>query len=232
MQSPAWNRCLLLLDAMGTLVKLEPPVEPLRRELELRFGVRVSMREAERAIAAEITYYRTHMDDGRDPAGVAALRARCAEALRGALPPSAGLRDVDGEALTEALLASLRFSAFPDASAALGSARARGQRVIVVSNWDSSLSHVLERVGLASLLDRVITSAEVGARKPAAAVFEAALAAARVTPAQALHVGDSLEEDVAGARAAGIAALWLNRDGAGAPPGVSMIRSLDELSEN
>jgi putative hydrolase of the HAD superfamily len=232
MQPPGFDRCLLLLDAMGTLVKLEPPVEPLRRELKVRFGAGVSTSEAERAIAAEITYYRAHMDEGRDPAGVAALRARCAEALRETLPPSAGLRDVDGEALTEALLASLRFSAFPDASAALSSARARGQRVIVVSNWDSSLAQVLERVGLASLLDRVITSAEVGARKPAPAVFEAALAASRVTPAQALHVGDSLEEDVAGARAAGIAAVWLNRDGADTPPGVSMIRSLKELSEN
>lgn len=217
---------------MGTLVKLEPPVEPLRRELGRRFGVKISMREARRAIAAEITYYRAHMNEGRDPAGVNALHRRCAEALREALPPSGGLRDVDGEALTEALLASLRFSAFPDARAALSSARGRGLRVIVVSNWDSSLAHVLERVGLAPLLDGVITSAGVGARKPAAAVFEAALAAARVTPAQALHVGDSLEEDVAGARAAGIAALWLNRDGLAAPPGVSMIRSLDELSEN
>jgi putative hydrolase of the HAD superfamily len=209
---------------MGTLVKLEPPVEPLRRELELRFGVRVSVSEAQRAIAAEITYYRAHMDEGRDAAGVGALR--------GALPPRGGLRDVDGEALTEALLASLRFSAFADASDALSKARHRGQQVIVVSNWDCSLAQVLERVGLASLLDRVITSAAVGARKPAAAVFEAALAAARVTPAQALHVGDSLEEDVAGARVVGIAAVWLNRGRAAAPPGVSMIRSLDELSEN
>jgi putative hydrolase of the HAD superfamily len=221
-----------MLDAMGTLVKLEPPVEPLRRELELRFGVKVSLPEAARAIAAEITYYRAHMDEGSDPAGVAGLRARCAEALRGALPRSSALDAVDREALTEALLASLRFSAFPDACAALNSARHRGERVIVVSNWDSSLAQVLERVGLAPLLDRVITSAEVGARKPAAAMFEAALAAARVTPAQAMHVGDSLDEDVAGARAAGIAAVWLNRDGAGAPPGVSMIRSLDELGEN
>ena len=147
---------------MGTLVKLEPPVEPLRRELKLRFGVKVSVSEAEGAIAAEITYYRAHMDEGRDPAGVEALRRRCAEALREALPPSTGLRDVDGEALTEALLASLRFSAFADASPALSRARGRGERVIVVSNWDSSLARVLERVGLAPLLDRVITSAGVG----------------------------------------------------------------------
>ncbi len=219
-----------MVDAMGTLVKLESPVEPLRRELETRFGVHVSAGEAERAITAEIVYYRAHMDEGRDPAGVAALRARCAEALRDALPPSPALDAADGQALTEALLASLRFSAFADAAAALSSARHRGERVIVVSNWDSSLAEVLERVGLAPLLDRVITSAEVGTRKPAAAPFEAALAAARVTPAQAMHVGDSLEEDVAGARAAGIAAVWLNRDGIGAPPGVSMIRSLNDLS--
>jgi FMN phosphatase YigB (HAD superfamily) len=50
-----------------------------------------------------------------------------------------------------------------------------------------------------------------------------------VGPADALHVGDSLAEDVAGARAAGIAALLLVRDGTPAPAGVETIRSLREL---
>ena len=42
-----------------------------------------------------------------------------------------------------ALLAALRFAAYPDAAAALTAARARGARVIVVSNWDASLPRVL-----------------------------------------------------------------------------------------
>jgi putative hydrolase of the HAD superfamily len=76
----------VLLDALGTLVRLEPPAPRLRRELASRFGLRVSEAEAELAIAAEIAYYRAHLDEGRDLSSVAALRVRCAEALAAALP--------------------------------------------------------------------------------------------------------------------------------------------------
>ena len=45
---------------------------------------------------------------------------------------------------------------------------------------------------------------------------------------QTVHVGDSLENDVAGARAAGIRPVLVRRDGA-APPGVESIATLREL---
>ena len=118
---------------------------------------------------------------------------------------------------------------FDDAREALQAARQHGLRVVVVSNWDSSLAQVLERVGLADVIDGVVSSAAVGAAKPDPAIFEAALALARVAAGEALHVGDSLEHDIAGARAAGIAAVWLNRDGAAAPTGVRAVGSLREL---
>ena len=57
----------------------------------------------------------------------------------------------------------------------------------------------------------MVTSAAAGAGKPDPAIFEFALEAAGCRAAQALHVGDSLEEDVTGARAAGIEVVWLNR---------------------
>jgi putative hydrolase of the HAD superfamily len=236
MQPTASDRRALLIDAMGTLVRLEPPAPALRRELSRRFGAKVSLAQAERAVAAEIGYYRAHMEDGRDAVSVQALRHRCAEALREALPASARLRRVDSASVTEVLLASLRFSAFDDARGALEAARNRNERVIVVSNWDASLSEVLERMGLAPLLDGVVTSAAAGARKPQPAIFERALELAGVGAERAVHVGDSLEEDVGGARAAGIAAVWLNRahpprpPRASGPPEVLTIASLSELS--
>jgi len=45
-----------------------------------------------------------------------------------------------------------------------------------------------------------------------------------------VHVGDSLEEDVVGARAAGIEAVLLRRDGRPGPSGVRTIASLAELA--
>ena len=101
---------------------------------------------------------------------------------------------------------------------------------MVVSNWDASLPEVLERVGLGPCVDAVVSSAEVGAAKPAPAVFEAALERAAVGAAEALHVGDSLAEDVAGARAAGVAAVLLDREGTRGFDGVEVITGLGELA--
>ncbi len=219
----------LLLDALGTLLSLEDPAPALRAELAQRFGVQVTEAQARRAIAVEISYYRAHFDDGSDPAALAALRSRCAEALRAALPADDRLAAVDGDAMTSALLASLRFSAFADARPALVKARGRGRRLIVVSNWDVSLHEVLDRLGLAPLLHGVVTSAGAGARKPSAVIFQRALALARVQPREAVHVGDSIEDDVAGARAAGIEAILLRRDGTAGPAGVPTIATLAAL---
>jgi putative hydrolase of the HAD superfamily len=219
----------LLLDALGTLLSLEDPAPLLRAELAQRFGVRITEAQARRAIAAEIAYYRVHFDDGRDPATLAALRRRCAEALRSGLPADDRIAEIDGDAMTAALLASLRFTAFADARPALIKARGRGRRLVVVSNWDVSLHERLEQLELAPLLDGIVTSAGAGARKPSAAIFQRALALAEVPPSDAIHVGDSVEDDVAGARAAGIEAILLRRDGTAGPAGMPTIATLAAL---
>jgi putative hydrolase of the HAD superfamily len=230
----------LLLDAMGTLVRLDPPGPRLRRELAGRFGLTLSPSETEQAMAAEITYYRRHMHRAADPAGVDALRLAAARALRAGLPEGSRLPAVSDGALTQALLAALHFTAYPDALPALEAARKRGLRLVVVSNWDSSLPEVLDRVAVGARVDGVLTSAATGVVKPDPAIFAAALAVAGVPAAQAVHVGDSLEEDVAGARAAGIRPVWLDRTGAGAgerdverdggDPDMVRISSLAELA--
>lgn len=222
----------VLLDALGTLVELEPPAPLLRTELSARFDLELSEADCARAIAAEIGYYRAHLDEGRDRASLAELRRRCAVALRGALPGTAQDATRDLVALTEALLSSLHFRPYPDAAPALREWRERGLRLVVASNWDVSLHDVLDRVGLGPSLDGVVTSAEAGARKPDPALFLEALRVAGVAADEAIHVGDSVEEDVRGARGAGIEAVLLRRDGAAAPaPGVRTVVSLTELIE-
>ncbi|HEV7177637.1 MAG TPA: HAD-IA family hydrolase [Solirubrobacteraceae bacterium] len=219
----------ILLDALGTLLELEPPAPRLRTELLQRFGVRIGETDAQRAIAAEIGYYRAHLDEGRDSVALAELRSRCAEALREGLPDDERIAAIDNAALTSALLASLRFEPFADVRPALAAARAAGRRLLVVSNWDASLNEVLDRLGLSPMLDGVVTSAEFGERKPAPEIFEHALALAGVAADEAIHIGDSLAEDVAGARAAGIEAVLIKRDGEPGPPGVRTIATLAAL---
>jgi len=219
----------ILLDALGTLVALEPPAPRLRAELAARFDLEVSEEEAARAITAEIAYYRAHLDEGRDEASLLLLRRRSAEVLRSALPGD-GADRLPLDPLVEALLAALHFIPFPDVRPALEAARARDQRLVVVSNWDVSLIGVLRALELESLLDGIVTSAGAGARKPAPAIFEQALALAGVPAADATHVGDTLDEDVAGARAAGIEPVLIRRGGGPAVPGVRTISSLAELA--
>jgi putative hydrolase of the HAD superfamily len=225
---PAPRPAAILLDALGTLVALEPPAPRLRAELAARFGLKVSEAEAAGAIAAEIAYYRAHLDEGRDAPGLASLRRRCAEVLRSALPGEGARLEVDP--LVEALLASLHFTAFGDVRPALEAARERGQRLVVVSNWDVSLVGVLRGLGLEPLLDAILTSAAAGARKPSPVIFEQALALAGVAAGDTIHVGDTLDEDVAGARAAGIEPILIRRGGGPPVPGVRTISSLAELA--
>ena len=212
----------VLLDALGTLVHFEPPAPLLRAELRERLGLEVSEETAAAAMKAEIAYYRAHLQEGRDPASLADLRRRAAEAMRPVLR-------TDGD-LTGALLAALRFRAYPDAPPALRELRSRGLALVVVSNWDHSLHERLEETGLAPLVDAAVASAEVGHAKPDRAIFEHALALAGADPGGALHAGDSPDEDVGGALAAGLRAVLVARDGGPLPAaGVPVIRSLAEL---
>jgi putative hydrolase of the HAD superfamily len=215
-----------LLDALGTLLALEPPAPRLRDELLRRAGVDVGLEAAEGAFATEIAFYLEHHLEGRDEDGLAALRDRCAEVVRRSLGEPA----VDHATVHAAMLASLRFRAQPDAAGALGAIRAQGLALIVVSNWDCSLPRVLGEAGLASAVDRVVTSAMVGAAKPDPRLFEAALVVARARADEAVHVGDSEAHDVAGAAAAGVRPVLLDRSGEAHRNDVPVIRSLDELS--
>ena len=192
-------RCVLL-DALGTLVELEPPWPLLAAEI----GVDVA--DAERAMRTEMDYYREHSHEGRDAESLADLRRRCAEIVS---------RELGQEVTPEQLMAAISFRAFPDALPALTEISGLGLTLVSVSNWDCSLPDGLERCGLAAGLDGVVASAVAGARKPDPAIFAAALELAGCGPDEALHVGDTVEEDVQGARAAGIRALLIRRNGGG-----------------
>jgi putative hydrolase of the HAD superfamily len=217
---------LVTLDALGTLVELEDPFGRLQAELAAR-GAPVEREVARRALLGEMAHYREHHDIASDEDGLARLRDDCAEVLRGGLPAPA--RELPHAELLAALLAALRFRPFPEVPGVLAALRDAGCALVVVSNWDVSLHGVLETTGLRPLLDGVITSAEVGASKPDPSIFAPALALAGVEPAQALHVGDSVEYDVEGALRAGLSAVLIDRDGtsAAAPPGVGVVATLD-----
>jgi putative hydrolase of the HAD superfamily len=213
----------VLLDALGTLVELQPPAPRLRRLLH-DFGVEVTDEQAAAGFMAEIAYYLEHHLDGSDPERLERLRDRCAEEMRRALD----IPELDHVTARRVMLGALEFTPYPDAEPALRDLRERGLTVVIASNWDCSLPEWLRPAGILELVDGVVTSAEVGAAKPSPRVFERALGIAGVEPGEALHVGDKVDNDVEGAAAAGVRGVLLQREG-DPPPDVESIRSLSEL---
>ena len=103
---------------------------------------------------------------------------------------------------------------YPEVDAVLAELRRASLVLGVISNWDERLPRLLEALGLAPRLDVLVYSQEVGAEKPHRRIFTAALTRLGLPPARILHVGDRPRHDVEGARAVGMHALLLGRNGA------------------
>lgn len=95
--------------------------------------------------------------------------------------------------------------------------RRAGVRVGVVSNWDRRLRRIAADLGLDGHIEHYVISAEVGSRKPDTKIFAHAMELMGAKAESTLHVGDLYDEDVVGARRAGIAAVLIDRKGHGPP---------------
>jgi putative hydrolase of the HAD superfamily len=122
-----------------------------------------------------------------------------------------GCADDDLAADLNALYLKHRFEdieLYPDVIATLDSLRTRFG-IGLLSNGNS----YPERCGLADRFSFTVFSQDVGVEKPDSRIFATACKQAGCRPAELMHVGDSLETDVAGARGAGAISVWLNRYG-------------------
>ena len=119
---------------------------------------------------------------------------------------------------------------YPDVAPALERLGDR-YRLVALTNGNANL----ERIGIRHLFADVVTAAEAGVAKPDAGIFDLACRRAGARRDEVLHVGDHPEIDVAGARAAGLAAAWINRHDADWPetlvPPDATVRSLAELAD-
>ena len=89
--------------------------------------------------------------------------------------------------------------------------RDRGYALAICSNWDWDLHEAIESAGLTGLVDLVVSSAWVGARKPHERIYRHMLDALDAEPEDVLFVGDTWTCDVAGPRAAGMRAVYVRR---------------------
>ena len=186
---------------------LDPPAPRLRRLLAAE-GFPYPEAVVQAALGEEMRHYRAHKEEARDAPTLAALRASCASVLGRELPDGHPLLP----RLTEILVASLEFVLLPDARPALDELVSGGYRLAVVSNWDYELPSELARLGILDRFEVVAVSAALGVAKPDPAIFAWALDALGVTAGEAVHCGDRPDKDCAGARAAGIRAVLLDRE--------------------
>lgn len=83
---------------------------------------------------------------------------------------------------------------------------------IVTNNFVKEQENKLVEIGLKSYIDHMTTSEEIGVAKPHAILFNMTLEKLGVDAAEAVMIGDSWDNDIAGAHAVGMKCIWLNHD--------------------
>ena len=131
------------------------------------------------------------------------------------------------------LFAANSATLYDDVISTLQRFRDEGFKLAIVSNWDTPLDPLTERLGIAEYFDAIVAShdARVRSEKPDPHIFNYALAAVGVSVEEVVHVGDTYQADIVGAEGVGIRPILLDRDGTQADRWDETIQRLSELPE-
>jgi putative hydrolase of the HAD superfamily len=224
----------VLFDWGGTIVRddsltLVAPPLAVASYIQKNLETEVSAGEFERAFQAVLPEYRPGVTE----------TAPNLQRLLGATFTWLGLAVAAGDVEACARIffreATHNLAVYDDARALLASLRYRGYRTAVVTNaiFPSALFEPkVNELGLAGYIDAFVSSADVGLAKPNPSPYLAALAAIDLEPHEAIFVGDMAATDIAGARAAGMRAILLERtDRARDRSGYLVIERLTALND-
>lgn len=219
----------LFFDAAGTLIFPAQPVGQVYSVIAARFGVKAEPEAVMKAFRAAWQASSPPLHPpGAPPADddrswwrrlVGDVFARVQH-----VPLSDALLEGLFDALYLHYAQPSAWSVFDDVVHAL-SDLARDHQLLVLSNFDRRLRSILAGHDLMRFFDRVIISSEVGAAKPHARMFEAALEAAGCGEEHCLHIGDDFLCDIEGAQSRGIQAFRVERPGNGLDTLVNKVRS-------
>jgi putative hydrolase of the HAD superfamily len=222
-------------DVTGTLIHC-PRLGAIYAEVLGRHGIAVSPQEAGRLVRLVWQELACLADPARDrfashPEGARGFWQRFLERLAEHLEAPVPSRFAAAE-LFHRFGTPEAWEVYPEVPEVLAALKAQGLRLGVISNWDERLPVLLDGLGIGFFFDTLVVSSEVGVEKPHRQIFARALARLEVSPAAALHVGDSILEDVEGAIAAGMEAVWLDRSGRRERSGgIGGIRDLSALPQ-
>jgi REG-2-like HAD superfamily hydrolase len=224
----------VFLDIGDTVMRPNPSWEHIYALAFEEYGVEVELEQLRDALRAAYHHGGWGFEGGFEASEETSFRrtveidqAAIAELGVGPMPDSFYRR------LSELFMLVSNWHVFPDAIPALEAIRQRGLKIGAVSNWVWQLPELMHSLELVSQFDFIAASARVGFEKPHPQIFRYALEQAGVEPREAIHVGDHLDADVAGAQTVGIAPVLIDRrerfSAEDLPPGVPLIRSLAEL---
>jgi putative hydrolase of the HAD superfamily len=201
-------------DWVNTLVHMEPDRHTVSAEVCREFGIDVDARDLLRGIyAAE-----EQMAGGRPLRWSADSDPEVHLRYNNVVLAAAGVTPPDKHtsmAMLQRLAGRFKqysFAVFDDVRPVLTELRQRGMVTGLISNMPHEMKPLLERLGIAELLDFAVTPIDVnGENKPAAPIFLEALRRAGVQPGEAVHVGDEHFSDGRGAKAVGITPVIIDR---------------------
>jgi putative hydrolase of the HAD superfamily len=231
---------VVFFDVAGTLLRVRGSVGEQYAALARRFGIAAGADALDSGFGPAFRAASPMAFPGASPEAVPALeRDWWRRLVRGLFedvgflnPDDAGRFDDYFAALYAHFATAAAWEVYADVRPLLRTLRERGCRTGVVTNFDGRIGPLLAEVGLAPWFDSVTVASEVGVAKPDPAIFRHALALHGAEPGEAIHVGDSPAEDVAGAAAAGLLPVLVdrgNRHAEVAAPGVR-VTSLTEVA--
>lgn len=207
-------------DVGGTLIEPWPSVGHVYAEVAARHGVKTF--SPEQLNARFRTAWRARQSFGHSRAEWAEL---VDEVFAETNPDSASQRFFPE--LYERFARPEVWRIYEDVLPALDALASREIKLAVISNWDERLRGLLHSLKLDRYFEAFAISCEVGFSKPSPVIFEHAAAKLGLPAYSILHVGDSFEMDIAGARAAGWHAWQIQRTKEKSPD--SRLLSLAEL---
>ncbi len=212
---------VIFFDVVGTLLRVRGSVGQAYSQVAAEYGVGVDPQALDRAFAQAFASAPPPACGGLSGSSLLAWeRAWWQQVVRQTFAGVGSLADF-GEERFAAFFAHLfeyfagadPWELYPETLPVLQALQGEGIRLGVISNFDSRLPRVLQALGLEGYFSSLTLSTQVGYAKPDPRIFQAALETQGIPPEAACHIGDSYREDYQGATAAGLRALWLDREG-------------------
>lgn len=216
----------VFFDAGGTLFQPQPSVGELYARTAVKHGMQVDPQKIESIFRAEfarrdkLESVEAHRSEKNEKEWWRSL-------VKDVFAQVTELKNFETyfEELYDLFARAEAWNLYPEVIPLLETLKARKLILGIVSNWDHRLHSICAEMRLEHYFDFILASAVVGSAKPDSGIFKEALKRAGVAPREAVHVGDSVENDYHGAKNAGIHALLVERSGR-VPEGVETIPSL------